>query len=242
MFFDIIVSNGGCIMLKQKDWVNVLVEKLSCSKKDAKEYYDLVFDNLKNTISPTENIKISGFGVMKLRKTMPKEQINLVTGNVETVPEHNVITFKPYFALQPKPTAIEVEGENIDAALDAAAAVTAAAEAAMEEERAKEAALKEQEKEETTVEEVVEESAPVEEEKVEATPVVELENLVWVYGDQSYTENEIKKVLMQKTELSEVDVDASLAIVKNSLRDVAPHSTTIKVVEEKETFNFIFDK
>lgn len=53
---------------------------------------------------------------------------------------------------------------------------------------------------------------------------------------------EIKKVLMQKTELSEVDVDASLAIVKNSLRDVAPHSTTIKVVEEKETFNFIFDK
>lgn len=69
-------------MLKQKDWVNVLVEKLSCSKKDAKEYYDLVFDNLKNTISPTENIKISGFGVMKLRKTMPKEQINLVTGNV----------------------------------------------------------------------------------------------------------------------------------------------------------------
>ena len=180
---------------------------------------------------------------MKLRKTMPKEQINLVTGNVETVPEHNVITFKPYFALQPKPTAIEVEGENIDAAFsDAAAAVTAAAEAAMEEERAKEAALKEQEKEETTVEEVVEESAPVEEEKVEATPVVELENLVWVYGDQSYTENEIKKVLMQKTELSEVDVDASLAIVKNSLRDVAPHSTTIKVVEEKETFNFIFDK
>ena len=134
-------------MLKQKDWVNVLVEKLSCSKKDAKEYYDLVFDNLKNTISPTENIKISGFGVMKLRKTMPKEQINLVTGNVETVPEHNVITFKPYFALQPKPTAIEVEGENIDAALDAAVAVTAAAEAAMEEERAKEAALKEQEKE-----------------------------------------------------------------------------------------------
>ena len=225
-------------MLKQKDWVNVLVEKLGCSKKDAKEYYDLVFDNLKNTISPTENIKISGFGVMKLRKTMPKEQINLVTGNVETVPEHNVITFKPYFALQPKPTAIEVEGENIDAALDAAAAVTAAAEAAMEEERAKEAALKEQEKEEAKVEE----NAPVEEEKVEATPVVELENLVWVYGDQSYTENEIKKVLMQKTELSEVDVDASLAIVKNSLRDVAPHSTTIKVVEENEKFNFIFYK
>ena len=98
--------------------------------------------------------------------------------------------------------------------------------------------MKEQQKEEEKVEEVVEEV----QETTEETPVVELENLVWVYGDQSYTEKEIKKVLMQKTELSEVDVDASLSIVKNSLRDVAPHTTTIKVVEEKETFNFIFDK
>lgn len=227
-------------MLKQNDWINILVEKLGCSKKDAKEYYDLVFDSMKNVISPDENVKISGFGVLKLRKTMAKEQINLVTGNIETVPEHNVITFKPYFELQPKPEAIEVEGENIDAALDAAAAVTAAAEAAIEEERAKEAEAKEEAKEEVK-EEVVEQ--PVEEEKVEEVlATVDPSNLIWVFDNQSHTENEIKKVLMQKTDLSEVDVDASLTIVKNSLRDVAPNTTTIKVVEEKETFNFVFEK
>lgn len=214
-------------MLKQKEWIDVLVEKLGCSRKDAKAYYDFVFDTLKENISPEEVLKIAGFGVFKLRKTMAKEQINLVSGQVEVVPEHFVVTFKPYFELQPKPEAIEVEGENIDAALDAAAAVTAAAEAAMEEKRQKEA----EEKEKARLE--AEEQKPVEEEKAE---------IVWVFNGENHTENEIKKVLMQKTDLAEVDIDSGLAIVKNSLRDIAPATTTITVVEEKDTFNFVFNK
>ena len=100
-------------MLKQKEWIEVIVAKTGCTKKDAKMFYDCVFDYMREQISPEELIKISGFGVLKLRKTAAKEQINLVTGRPEIVPEHYVITFRPYFEIDPKPEAIEVEDEDI---------------------------------------------------------------------------------------------------------------------------------
>ena len=84
-------------MLKQKEWIDVIVAKTGCTKKEAKVFYDCVFDYMKEQISPEEAIKIQGFGVLKLRKTAAKEQINLITGKPEIVPEHNVVTFKPYF-------------------------------------------------------------------------------------------------------------------------------------------------
>ena len=31
-------------MLKQKDWIEILVKKLGCTKKDDKKYYDCFFD------------------------------------------------------------------------------------------------------------------------------------------------------------------------------------------------------
>ena len=100
-------------MLKQKEWIDVIVAKTGCTKKEAKIFYDCVFDYMKEQISPEEAIKIQGFGVLKLRKTAAKEQINLITGKPEIVPEHNVVTFKPYFEIDPKPEAIEVEDEDI---------------------------------------------------------------------------------------------------------------------------------
>ena len=100
-------------MLKQKEWIEVIVAKTGCTKKDAKMFYDCVFDYMREQISPEELIKISGFGVLKLRKTAAKEQINLVTGRPEIVPEHYVITFRPYFEIDPKPEAIEVEDEDL---------------------------------------------------------------------------------------------------------------------------------
>ena len=100
-------------MLKQKHWIEVIVAKTGCTKKDAKMFYDCVFDYMREQISPEELIKISGFGVLKLRKTAAKEQINLVTGKAEIVPEHYVVTFRPYFEIDPKPEAIEVEDEDL---------------------------------------------------------------------------------------------------------------------------------
>ena len=67
-------------MLKQKEWIEVIVAKTGCTKKDAKMFYDCVFDYMREQISPEELIKISGFGVLKLRKTAAKEQVFAATG------------------------------------------------------------------------------------------------------------------------------------------------------------------
>lgn len=100
-------------MLKQKEWIDVIVAKTGCTRKEAKIYYDCVFDYMREQISEEEPIKISGFGVFKLRKTAAKEQINLNTGMAEIVPEHNVVVFKPYFEIEPKPEAIDVEDDEV---------------------------------------------------------------------------------------------------------------------------------
>lgn len=100
-------------MLKQKEWIDVIVEKTGCTRKEAKIYYDCVFDYMREQISEEEPIKISGFGVFKLRKTAAKEQINLNTGMAEIVPEHNVVVFKPYFEIEPKPEAIDLEDDEV---------------------------------------------------------------------------------------------------------------------------------
>ena len=100
-------------MLKQKEWIDVIVTKTGCSKKEAKLIYDCMFEYIKEQISEETPIKLPGFGVFKLRKTAAKEQINLITGQAEIVPEHYAVTFKPYFEIDPKPEAIEVEDEEV---------------------------------------------------------------------------------------------------------------------------------
>ena len=185
-------------MQKQKEWIDVIVAKTGCTKKEAKVFYDSVFDSIREQISPEEAVKIQGFGVLKLRKTAAKEQINLITGKPEIVPEHNVITFKPYFEIDPKPEAIEIEDEDV----------------------------------------VV---APVEEAPVaEEAPVVEKDGLVWVIDGKECTTCVVRKLLQDKTALSNEDVESALRVVKDNMTKVGKHVCEVK--EEEETFDFIIVK
>ena len=210
-------------MLKQKEWIDVIVAKTGCTKKEAKIFYDCVFDYMREQISPEEAIKIQGFGVLKLRKTAAKEQINLITGKPEIVPEHNVVTFKPYFEIDPKPEAIEVEDEDV----------------VVEETPVVEEA--------PVVEEVVAEEAPAAEEVVaeeavaEEAPVAEEEDhYVWVFEGKTCNSNHIKQLLKQKTELQEEEILASLEVVKENLKKLG--KTTCEVKEENDSFDFIIIK
>ena len=213
-------------MLKQKEWIDVIVAKTGCTKKEAKVFYDCVFDYMKEQISPEEAIKIQGFGVLKLRKTAAKEQINLITGKPEIVPEHNVVTFKPYFEIDPKPEAIEVEDEDI--VVEAVEETPVVEEAPVEETP------------------VVEE-APVVEEKVEETPVVEEapvveeeDNFVWVFEGKTWNSSHMKQLLKQKTDLPEDQILASLNVVKANMSKLG--KTTCEVKEENESFDFVIIK
>ena len=213
-------------MLKQKEWIEVIVAKTGCTKKDAKMFYDCVFDYMREQISPEELIKISGFGVLKLRKTAAKEQINLVTGRPEIVPEHYVITFRPYFEIDPKPEAIEVEDEDLVVEEAPVVEETPVVE------------------EEVETEEVEAEEAPVEEE-VEEAPVaeeapVEEDDYTWIFEGNNCTTCDIRKLLGEKTSLDEADIAAAIHVVKENMKKAGKKVCDVK--EDNESFDFIILK
>ena len=223
-------------MLKQKEWIEVIVAKTGCTKKDAKMFYDCVFDYMREQISPEELIKISGFGVLKLRKTAAKEQINLVTGRPEIVPEHYVITFRPYFEIDPKPEAIEVEDEDL--VVEEAPVVEETP--VVEEEVVEEVEAEE----EVETEEVEDEEAPVEEE-VEEAPVaeeapVEEDDYTWIFEGNNCTTCDIRKLLGEKTSLDEADIAAAIHVVKENMKKAGKKVCDVK--EDNESFDFIILK
>ena len=208
-------------MLKQKEWIEVIVAKTGCTKKDAKMFYDCVFDYMREQISPEELIKISGFGVLKLRKTAAKEQINLVTGRPEIVPEHYVITFRPYFEIDPKPEAIEVEDEDL--VVEEAPVVEETP--VVEEEVVEEVEAEE----EVETEEVEAEEAPVEE-----------DDYTWIFEGNNCTTCDIRKLLGEKTSLDEADIAAAIHVVKENMKKAGKKVCDVK--EDKESFDFIILK
>ena len=236
-------------MLKQKEWIDVIVAKTGCTKKEAKVFYDCVFDYMREQISPEEVIKISGFGVLKLRKTAAKEQINLVTGKAEIVPEHNVVTFKPYFEIDPKPEAIDVEDDYVteeNTEVDVVVPVVDVEEEnedveeseevveEVAEEPVEEAPVEEEVTEEPVEETPAEEEAPVEEE------VEEDDGFSWVVGGKPCSTKEMKAMLTEKTQLSEADVDTAMNVVKENMKKSGKNTCEIK--EENDTFDFVITK
>lgn len=232
-------------MLKQKEWIDVIVTKTGCTKKDAKLIFDCVFDYIREQISEEEPIKIQGFGVFKLRKTAAKEQINLITGQPEIVPEHGVVTFKPQFEIDPKPEAIEVEDEEvIEEVVETVVEPIHAEEEVVEE--VQEEVQEEVVEEEVAVveevkEEVVEEEVQqVEEVKEEVVEKVEEDNVTWVYGKETLTTAQLAEVLKEKTSLSSEEIVSSLNVVKANMERVG--KTTCEVRETVETVDFIIVK
>ena len=224
-------------MLKQKEWIDVIVTKTGCTKKDAKLIFDCVFDYIREQISEEEPIKIQGFGVFKLRKTAAKEQINLITGQPEIVPEHGVVTFKPQFEIDPKPEAIEVEGEEV---------IEEVVETVVEPIHAEEEVVEEvvEEVQEEVVEEEAQQVEEVQEEVVEAEVAVveevEEDNVTWVYGKETLTTAQLAEVLKEKTSLSSEEIVSSLNVVKANMERVG--KTTCEVRETEETVDFIIVK
>ena len=239
-------------MLKQKEWIDVIVTKTGCTKKDAKLIFDCVFDYIREQISEEEPIKIQGFGVFKLRKTAAKEQINLITGQPEIVPEHGVVTFKPQFEIDPKPEAIEVEDEEvIEEVVETVVEPIHAEEEVVEEVQEEvqeevveeEVAVVEEVKEEVVEEEVQqveEEVQQVEEVKEEVVEKVEEDNVTWVYGKETLTTAQLAEVLKEKTSLSSEEIVSSLNVVKANMERVG--KTTCEVRETVETVDFIIVK
>ena len=246
-------------MLKQKEWIDIIVAKTNCSKKEAKLYYDAVFDGIKEGLIANETIKIAGLGIFKLRKTAAKEQINLVTKQAEIVPEHHVITFKPYFEVDPKPEAIEIESDETEAVLANAPISTdenisdevneeADEEEVIEEEEAEVEEAIENGNDKESVEENKEANEVVEEPTEETSEVDEkalnnevIDNdLIWLYNGKNCTTENVMHLLKQETDLDDADIAAAIKVVVDKMHEA--NKTTCKIKEEKDRFDFVIVK
>ena len=201
-------------MLKQKEWIDVIVAKTGCSRKEAKIFYDCTFDYMREQISVDEPIKISGFGVLKLRKTAAKEQINLITH---------------HFEIDPKPEPIDVEMAEEEEIVPTVEEVT------------EETVTEETATEEVVDETPVAEEEPVEEvrEQTQEEPAEEVtdDDFKWLYEGKTCSTSNIKQLLRQRTAFSDVDINKALDVVKDTMRKNG--KTTCEVKEENSTFDFI---
>ena len=246
-------------MLKQKEWIDIIVAKTNCSKKEAKLYYDAVFAGIKEGLVANETIKIAGLGIFKLRKTAAKEQINLVTKQAEIVPEHNVITFKPYFEIDPKPEAIEIESdeteavpvdtpisteENINDEVDEVNDEADEEEVIEEEEAEVEETIENGNDEESAEEneesnEVVEEPAKETNEEAVNNEIID-NDLIWLYNGKNCTTENVMHLLKQETDLDDADIAAAIKVVVDKMHEA--NKTTCKIKEEKDRFDFVIVK
>ena len=70
-----------------------LFEKVGLNKREAKEFVDLFFDELRNALISEESIKLTGFGNFDIRKKSERPGRNPKTGQEIPVTARKVITF-----------------------------------------------------------------------------------------------------------------------------------------------------
>ena len=81
--------------MTKADIIEAVYEQIGFSKKEAAEVVELVFETMKGTLSEGEKIKISGFGNFIVRPKRARVGRNPQTGDVITITERRVLTFKP---------------------------------------------------------------------------------------------------------------------------------------------------
>jgi integration host factor subunit alpha len=81
--------------MTKADIIEAVYETIGFSKKEAADVVELVFDTMKDTLAAGEKIKISGFGNFVIRGKRARVGRNPQTGDVITISERRVLTFKP---------------------------------------------------------------------------------------------------------------------------------------------------
>ena len=82
--------------MTKADIIEAVYEKVGgCSKKEAAEIVETVFNTIKETLESGEKIKISGFGNFVVREKKARIGRNPQTGEEITISARRVLTFKP---------------------------------------------------------------------------------------------------------------------------------------------------
>ncbi|AMX02362.1 integration host factor subunit alpha [Microbulbifer thermotolerans] len=72
-----------------------LYEELGFNKREAKEIVEYFFEEIRNALENSEQVKLSGFGNFDLRDKSPRPGRNPKTGEEIPISARRVVTFKP---------------------------------------------------------------------------------------------------------------------------------------------------
>ena len=81
--------------LTKADIANVLFEQLGLNKREAREFVDLFFEEIRTVLEAGEQVKLSGFGNFELRDKNQRPGRNPKTGEEIPISARRVVTFRP---------------------------------------------------------------------------------------------------------------------------------------------------
>jgi integration host factor subunit alpha len=86
------VSN---VALTKAELAEALFEELGLNKREAKEFVDLFFEEIRQRLENGESVKLSGFGNFELRNKNRRPGRNPKTGEEIPISARRVVTFRP---------------------------------------------------------------------------------------------------------------------------------------------------
>ena len=73
---------------------NILFDELGLNKREAKEFIELFFEEIRTALEKGDTVKFSGFGSFTVRDKQERPGRNPKTGEEVTISERRVVTFK----------------------------------------------------------------------------------------------------------------------------------------------------
>jgi integration host factor subunit alpha len=80
--------------LTKADFAEKLYDDLGLNKREAKELVELFFEEIKDSLSKGEQVKLSGFGKFELRDKNSRPGRNPKTGEEIPITARRVVTFR----------------------------------------------------------------------------------------------------------------------------------------------------
>lgn len=93
--------------LTKAELAEALFEELGLNKREAKDFVDLFFEEIRNRLENGEVVKLSGFGNFELRDKNRRPGRNPKTGEEVPISARRVVTFRPGQKLRQRVSANE---------------------------------------------------------------------------------------------------------------------------------------
>jgi integration host factor subunit alpha len=83
------------VALTKAELAEALFDELGLNKREAKEFVDLFFEEIRTRLEAGKSVKLSGFGNFELRDKNQRPGRNPKTGEEIPISSRRVVTFRP---------------------------------------------------------------------------------------------------------------------------------------------------